>query len=68
MKYLIGIHSNLYVNARKPTVPRSPVTTATRSHRSPDGGDFPGNIHRLAAGGYDWMTVEIFLATSTALL
>ena len=23
-----------------------------RRHRSPDGGDFPGDIHRLAAGGY----------------
>jgi hypothetical protein len=23
-----------------------------RSHRSPDGGVFPGEIHRLAAGGY----------------
>jgi hypothetical protein len=30
------------------------------------GGSFPRNLHRLAAGGYDGMTVEIFLATSTA--
>jgi hypothetical protein len=31
-----------------------------------DGGGLPRNIHRLAAGGYDWMTVEVFLTTSTA--
>jgi hypothetical protein len=31
-----------------------------------DGGDFPRNVHRLAADGYDGTTVEIFLATSTA--
>jgi len=31
-----------------------------------DVGNLPRNLHRLAAGGYDWMTLEIFLATSTA--
>jgi hypothetical protein len=30
------------------------------------GGGFPGHVHRLAAGGYDGTTVEVFLATSTA--
>jgi hypothetical protein len=43
-----------------------PLPPLIRSHRSPDGGYFPGHIHRLAAGGYDWTTVEIFLATTTA--
>jgi hypothetical protein len=45
-----------------------------RSHRSPDGGDFPRNIHRLAAVATFSVvsvatarqTVEIFLATPTA--
>jgi hypothetical protein len=28
------------------------VLTSICSHRSPDGGGFPGDVHRLAAGGY----------------
>jgi hypothetical protein len=36
-----------------------------RSHRSPDGGDFPRNIHRLAVATVR-QTVGVFLATSTA--
>jgi hypothetical protein len=43
-----------------------PLPPLIRSHRSPDGGYFPGHIHRLAAGGYDGTTVDIFLATTTA--
>ena len=33
------------------------------SHRSPDGGSFPGDVHRLAAGGYGR---AVFLVASTA--
>ena len=33
------------------------VLTFLCSHRSPDGGGFPGDVHRLAAGGYgrEWL-------------